>query len=621
MNTEHPVRVGEIRPSQILWSFGVGALVDLPNLSVIVGGLEEWKLEHAEEVSEGRLLAGVRRTLGPQVQRLLAPPIPPATNAPVNPFSSEAKVGVPVLTFPGYLRCPLCQKLARHDSGLFDLKEEPYRPDRTRFVHHNCQKAKQSSPTAVPARFLVACRNGHLDDFPWRFFAHRGTTSCKGALRFYETGASLETADLWVKCDGCDSKARSMIEAFGEDAERSLPRCRGRHPHLRDYDTSCDEMLSAILLGASNTWFPVTMSALAVPTDAGALEQIVADSWSALKEIVSVEMVSPVVNALQSVGELLELGRYDPEEIFGAVESFREIDIDGPDPEAGGDVDFKGPEWDVMVSQNPPESHDFRLRRVEVPGGYEDIVSEVVLAERLREANALIGFSRVEPPEQIAVGNNPVTRAPLSRQPPGWVPATEVRGEGVFLRFDAERLGEWESSDVVGVRREELVEGHVAWRRARGLDPSGFPGVRYVLLHSLAHLLLRELSLVCGYSAASIRERIYASSSEDGRSMAGILLYTAAPDSEGTLGGLVELGRPENLGDLLHSALRRAENCGSDPLCAEHEPSHDRSLHGAACHSCLFVPETSCEQGNRYLDRALLVPTFHSDAAALLQPT
>src|SRR5690606_35032297 len=108
-----------------------------------------------------------------------------------------------------------------------------------------------------------------------------------------------------------------------------------------------------------------------------------------------------------------------------------------------------------------------------------------------------------------------------------------------------------------------LRAGHTGWRRKRGLDPNeGYPGVRYVMLHTLAHLLIRELALECGYSAASIRERIYADV-EDGRDQAGILIYTAAADSDGTLGGLVELGRPENLGRLLGQALDRARVCAS----------------------------------------------------------
>ena len=129
------------------------------------------------------------------------------------------------------------------------------------------------------------------------------------------------------------------------------------------------------------------------------------------------------------------------------------------------------------------------------------------------------------------------------------------------------------------------------------------------MLHTLSHLLIRELALECGYNAASIRERIYADA-EGQEPQAGILIYTAAADSDGTLGGLVDLGKPENLGRLLKQALSRAGICASDPLCSEHEPEKDRSLHAAACHACSFVSETSCEFGNRYIDRTLLVPTL-----------
>jgi len=131
-------------------------------------------------------------------------------------------------------------------------------------------------------------------------------------------------------------------------------------------------------------------------------------------------------------------------------------------------------------------------------------------------------------------------------------------------------------------------------------------------------MLIRELALECGYNAASIRERIYADV-EEGRDQAGFLIYTAAADSDGTLGGLVELGKPENLGRLLRQALDRAHICASDPLCAEHDSSKDQSLHGAACHACSFVSETSCERGNRHLDRALVVPTLENPDAAFFE--
>jgi hypothetical protein len=196
------------------------------------------------------------------------------------------------------------------------------------------------------------------------------------------------------------------------------------------------------------------------------------------------------------------------------------------------------------------------------------------------------------------------------------VPASQVHGEGIFIRFDEEVLAAWELAQPVKEIEAKLLEGHKGWRNARKLDPDeDFPGVRYAMLHTLAHLLIRELALECGYNAASIRERIYADTDGDDP-QAGVLVYTAAADSDGTLGGLVDLGKPENLSRLLRQALDRAKICSSDPLCSEHNPGKDKSLHAAACHACSLVAETSCERGNRYLDRTLLVRTMENSSAA-----
>lgn len=205
-------------------------------------------------------------------------------------------------------------------------------------------------------------------------------------------------------------------------------------------------------------------------------------------------------------------------------------------------------------------------------------------------------------------------RAPLSNGKPEWIPATEVRGEGIFMRFRSDSLAAWLEKPSVKAREKVLLQGHKAFRAARKLAPleEGFPGILYVMLHSFAHILIREFALECGYSAASVRERIYASPRGAPPDVAGVLVYTAAPDSDGTLGGLVQLGQPDRLGGLIKQALGRSSICASDPLCAEHVPSHDRTLHGAACHGCSFVAETSCEIGNRYLDRSLLVSTLVS---------
>lgn len=595
--------VGDVRPSQLLWTYGPGALVDLPNLSVVTMGLDRWEIHRCPPIEEARLLEAVRRVLGPQVQRLRMPPIIKDENS--SPFTAEGKIGVPVRPFPRWLRCVRCGLLAEFDSGLFNIKENPFRPEQTHFIHTSCEKGSHSD--AVPARFLLACRNGHLDDFPWHWFVHGGSSSCKGTLRFFERGASLQTENLWVKCDAC-SAARSLVHAFGEKAKDNIPACRGRHPHLDSYDDKCDQPARAVLLGATNSWFPMTLSVLAIPHTGDSLSQIVEDGWKYLEKAKSEEHVEIICETLKDGGLLPGIER------FAACDLWREIEkkkSGQATAEVVASDDIKRPEWKVLTHPNPPTDWPhFLSERVDAPEKYQSLIPEVLLLKRLREVNALIGYTRVEAPEETDDPEDRPPMADLCSGVPDWVPATEVHGEGIFIRFDENRVASWETKPEVEMRDATLKQGHAGWRNARQLDPSkGFPGIRYAMLHTFSHLLIRELALECGYNAASIRERIYANLEGDSP-MAGILLYTAAADSDGTLGGLIELGKPDNLGRLIGQALHRATVCSSDPLCSEHNPEQDRSLHAASCHACAFVAETSCERGNRYLDRALLIPTF-----------
>lgn len=606
--------VGEVRPSQLLWTYGPGALVDLPNLSVVTMGTDRWEKDRCQPIEEARLLAAVRSVLGDQVSSLRMPPF--QTTETIDPFSAEANIGVPVEPFPRWLRCVKCGLLSEYDLGLFDLKENRFRPERSRFVHKGCKGSKGEQPAkdadAVPARFLLACRDGHLDDFPWHYFVHTGPSDCKGSLRFFESGASLQTENLWVKCDQC-SVSRSLAHAFGKAGKDNLPGCRGRHPHLGRFDKGCAEQPRAVLLGATNSWFPVTISALAIPMFREPIYQLVQDGWTNFEDAESAAEIKIIVRTLSKNAHLPGIDKYNTTEIWAAVQAIQNNEV----VQEVTENDIKGPEWEVLTDPKPPSDWPhFMSRSVQTPAHFQKQIHTVLLLERLREVNALIGFTRVEAPEENSNSDQSPDMANITTDAPEWVPANQVHGEGIFLRFDEEQLSLWETKPDVIARETDLIAGHRGWRNARGLDPElGFPGIRYAMLHTLSHLLIRELALECGYNAASIRERIYADTTGS-EPHAGILIYTAAADSDGTLGGLVDLGKPENLGRLLTQAIGRAEICSSDPLCSEHKAEKDRSLHSAACHACSFVAETSCEKGNRYIDRALVIPTFDAPKAS-----
>jgi hypothetical protein len=605
-------RVGDVRPTQLLHTYGVGAMVDLPNIAAMVMGLDDWKLQYATPVGEERLLAAVRGQLGGQVERLMLPPVDLDESArdPLN----GPRIGVPVAAFPQWYRCPWCDLVAPLSSGLFELQADPYRPDRVRYRHSACNKS-QTPPTVLPTRFQLACKHGHVDDFPWLRFVHSGDKNCNGPLRLRKFGVGDEAANLFVHCDSCGD-TRSLVDAFG-DAARTDPlfACRGRRPHLRDFEAGCGEQAETMLLGASNSWFGITLSALSIPRHVDPLPQLVEDKWVTLQHVASPEVLA----AFRAVGNLRGFEEYDDTKVWQAIQAKRAGTVASTET-----ADLKEPEWQVFSSPNPSlNTIDFELTPVAAPVGFEPFFEKVVRVERLREVRALVGFTRIDSPGDYADPADipPELRAPLSRNAPTWVPVSEVRGEGVFLQFKRSALLAWEQK--VAARDAELRAAHGAWKTARAMaSPSeGYPGIRYALMHSFSHALMRQLALESGYSSASIRERVYCDAGTGGAPMAGLLLYTAAPDSEGTLGGLVSQGDPQKLGRLIRQALDAMQLCTSDPLCAEHHPGSDgtASLHGAACHACLFAPETSCERGNKYLDRALLVRTLGSSVTPFFE--
>ena len=592
--------VGEIRPSQLLLSYGVGAIIDLPHLSTLIMGLDDWQTVETREIKEERLLRAVQSVLGGQIRQLLTPPISQSDN----PWEHTNYVGVPVSAFPRWMVCPACHLLAPVEMGYFKLQTNPYHPDRTCYRHDNCGK----QPIVLPSRFMIACEAGHLDDFPWHHFVH-GERQCKSVLRMLEVGVSGEPSDIYIKCDTC-GQSRPMSDAFSSNEEqRYHPTCRGRRPHLRDFEKkTCQYQARTILLAASNTWFPLTFTTLALPTLADPLGQLVEQHWNILQGAQNESHIA----AFRFIPLLQEaLTGYSDAEVWHCVEQKKRGEQQETLTRPG---DLKGPEWQVLSHpQSAPQSDDFAATPINAPEGYEDVIEQVVLVERLREVYALTGFTRIESLGDYAEDEElPAEHImPLARRQPTWVPAGEVRGEGIFIQFREQALQAWLQALNVQQHNNLFRMAHQRWRSARHIPSpeANYPDIRYVLLHTFAHALMRQLTLECGYTAASIRERIYAQAADSaGGPMAGILLYTSAPDSEGTLGGLVSQGK--QLGYHIDGALEAMQHCASDPLCAEHTRMDDNTLHGAACHACMFAPETSCERGNKYLDRSVLVRTI-----------
>ncbi len=598
-------RVGGVRPSQLIHTYGPGAVVDLPGLSVVVAGIGDWDPAQTERIREPRLLGAVRAL--PECSGVTEFRTPPWENETASAMDHWARIGIPVHPFPRWLRCTRCDLLAPVDQRRFALNVPHYRPDRARYFHNNCHGYK---PSAVPARFMVACPHGHLDDFPWVEYAHRGGRCPDGTatLELKEAGRANRATDVRVVCKTCGAD-RMVQDAFGPNDWKHLPRCRGRHPHLQRFDPVCRQPTRALLLGASNAWFAVSRSALTIPTETERIDQRVEEYWDDLEDIESRAEFDLIVRRLErgrGEQQLRWLLHFDPDDVWTAITDRRE-DRDDPAGRAGSDL--RGPEWAAMTSPVPVESDHFKVRHLRVPNGFAKTLDSPVAVDRLREVIALCGFTRIDGPADVA--SEAERFAPIWAEPSNWLPSAETLGEGILIRLPEARVEQWEEEFEASGRYRELVTAHEAWRRRRGLNPrAGAPRGRFVLVHTLAHMLIHQVALDSGYSTASVRERLYCRPPGDssGEPMAGVLLYTASPDSEGTLGGLVALADPDRLSATLREALRRGRLCSTDPMCADHHAGEQSdAFHAAACHACLFAPETSCEHGNRYLDRATAV--------------
>jgi hypothetical protein len=588
---------GQVRRSQVITTWGPGALIDLPRHSGIVGGLDTWPgVSDLDEVSDQRLQRKLALITGVPQPRLYAPPADSSD-------PSTPKRGIGVWRFPEWM---VVQEKTTGDAQ-----------DRSRrLVHRRAldERGRFDATDVVPTRFVRACPHGHIDDVDWQGFVHRGEHDCKGQLWLDERGTGGDLGDLTVRCQACDAR-RGMQDA-AEFETFALGKCRGLRPWLGLYNSREECSLPARLLirTAANAYFPQVMSTLSLPDQATGLDKIVVQLWD---ELGIVETLAELQFVKKKPAVAAKLAGHDESDLLAAIERIR----------GGGASErpVKQVELEALLAapegfgDDVPVDPDFHARRLPAShwrrSALSDPIASVVQLHRLREVLALLGFTRFESvtPDVNGEYDGDVERADLALEP-SWFPAIENRGEGIFLLLDSDAVSSWLQREGVQRRLEQLRAGHEAWAESRKLERA-FPGGPYVLLHTLSHLLLQSLAMRCGYPASSIRERIYVDA-DAGRF--GLLLYTASSDAEGTLGGLV--GQTRHIEAHLASALRSGGLCSNDPICAQHAPvegMEGRHLHGAACHGCALISETSCEMRNDYLDRALVVPTLAVDDAAL----
>ncbi len=620
---------GPIRRGQLITPFGTGAMIIVRDgTSLICSGLDHWyKREDLTEDS---------RSIDPdeylidewRLQRLLRVDslrLPPdyRKRKQYQDDQMNLYLTVPFLRFPQYHFCPLCKKLTvvlltRRDKECCD----------------ECQK-KGRKIYLVQVPFVAMCDRGHLQDFPWQEWVHKSSQpSCTKTMRLIATGGStLASQTIICECgakrnlsritEGSPDETKSYLSEH-LDAAKKVFTCQGKKPWLGigidDAGDTCDRPLKGSLRSASNLYYAHVQSSIYIPRGDSSIP-------SDLIQLLEQPPLSTLIHLLKGVKEdinpvdLRQIHREllqpftDDEISAGLKRIFKEAFLNSNNRTGSVNEDehtaFRRVEFEILRF---PRTEDQLSIRVPKMSDYDRAVSHyfsrITLIDKLRETRVLAGFSRIFPEDGRAVHER---QSLLWRNPPeglnsGWLPGYKVFGEGIFLEINESKLKVWEKQKEVCDRAQKLERNYYKLKESRHLFEKAITP-RFVLLHSLAHLIINQMTFECGYSSASLRERLYVSADEE-FPMAGILIYTAAGDADGSMGGLVRMGKPGYFEPVLIKALDKAKWCSADPVCMEMGDSGGQgpdSCNLAACHNCELVPETACEEFNRFLDRAFVI--------------
>ncbi|WP_194906178.1 DUF1998 domain-containing protein [Catenulispora rubra] len=642
---------GSIRRAQLVTPFGVGAMSVLVNgTTIITAGLDHWySVRDAATLELGEYVAHDWRLESRLRVREFR--LPPDFRRPQK-GSDQRNTGltVPALRFPRWSFCMYCKRLEQSPLTMAQ-------PVECQDPKHKQDPAgkKRKPPRMSQVPFVVICARGHLDDFPFREWVHRSHhPACQGVMRLESRGGGglegqvvvCESGTLSKGCgaerslDGIMNARRDKLQIERTHLTDQLAPndgpfyCTGARPWLAEPESLCDEPIRGALRGAGNVYFPKVESSIYLPRQTGAVS-------AELHDLLNRADVSPVLRLLHKMSAAAvtadqirdelppELFRpiTDSELLAGYRDMFGIDDVgtnetqDEADP-ASTEEDEGTDDSETLTGNDVWRYPEFKLLRetpaddyltATDPGLHTELTgvfARVRSIETLRETRALRGFTRVRDAGlKLTAGKKLLRRRQLQ---PGhdWLPAYVVKGEGIYLELDSQRLERWERRAEVIARAKKIADQYGDVAQSRGLQTRTI-SPRFVLLHTLGHLMINELVFACGYSSASLRERLYVSEAP-GRLMAGLLVYTAAGDSEGTLGGLVRMARPENLWSVIARSVSDAKWCSTDPVCMDvgERGQGPDSCNLAACHGCALLPETSCEEFNRFLDRGLVVGTF-----------
>ena len=563
------ISVGDIRKSQLITTFGVGSIVDFKDDTVIIASTDDWDYNpNNEEEIEKRKIFNENLSVITDAEYFLMPRTAQSTNS----FSKGKNIISYV--FPEKLHCSRCGNI--YDFRELDVKNR-----------HRCPQCKNNLNAS---RFIVVCAHGHMDDFPYDWWVHGGKPCPSGVksprIKMINIYNRTDIDSLRLECTECKT-TRRMVQAFSNTALSDFP-CTCKHPHFKDpyarAQYGCHDKMRVRLRSASGVYFPITKSALLIPPWSKKVVNCIQKNFNLLKNVEEDRLIL-------TIRQIIHDQTINDDDI---MRSWKAVKISMEQKRKRSELSVCEDEYGILSKDENENEDNFSSYTSTIPQKYKSYFEQIAVVDRLTVTQAFTGFTRITRNESNSVA--------ISQYPKPWLPAVELTGEGIFIRFNKDKIAQWKNAHSSRYKRMK-----------KAMYDSNFTNESfseiYVLLHTFAHLFIREISNVCGYSTASIREKIYSEINDKNEvKMCGILIYVSSSDSDSSLGGLISVADNEDVFEkIMDSMLERASWCSGDPLCIFSTKQGYKNLNYAACHDCTLLPETSCERFNCFLDRASIV--------------
>jgi hypothetical protein len=591
-----------IRLSRLLGLYGVGAIVRGKNGLVVVQDIRQWT--DRQGLPAGKLIPYVERVRAVlQIEEQLHEP-PVAKELANEQFSAC----VPATRFPSWMNCParLCGVMYRW----------PWKKDQPDHAPRCNQQDCTSHPELKQLTWVLVDHFGHLGDVPYWHLAHRGVRNpaqrnckVKDQLRLIERGYEKH-----IRCDACNAKAKFRgDERVGFGKGRMQPWTKDDMvPPIEDGEEDEENRPQVLGINDTRVYQPVAESVLVIPPESRVRKGTPVDRlYRTSEDRLRIDKAkTPLArkSIIQMLASEYRCKRNDIEEALDDLD--RGYPLYGENPTSGQvqESEFEAflevlpdqrEDEDLVTRNRSDEWRELRMA-VDLNTDLQRIVCGVrhlVRVDRLKAVKVFKGFGRLGGEERDPREIVPADIVGESH----WLPAIELYGEGIFLTLDEEQLKEWEQTPAVVSRLDSL---RPRFAQSGHDDPNPLT-TRFMLLHTLSHLLMRQIESEGGYPAASLNERLYCNKTTK-IPMAGILIYVAVPDIHGSLGGLAELSEPRRFLGILTRALEHSRWCSLDPVCSEHEGQGPGLLNRAACHACVLVPDPACEYRNTLLDRGFV---------------